>query len=139
MNQAAGSVAFGHSIIFVVGGGDEQRAELVALLARLDREIVCVESAEALLARLPRDRPFVLISAMELPGISGMELLHQLRGRGVHCPTILISNASDIATAVDAMKAGAADFVERPFIDRILLRRVEAALESSEMAGSRQS
>jgi FixJ family two-component response regulator len=139
MIHAAGRITAGNSVIFVVGGSDEQRTDLVALLARLEREVVCLDSGEALLEQMLRDRPFVLISAMELPGINGMELLHELRDRGVHCPTILISDDGDIATAVDAMKAGAADFVERPFIDRVLLRRVEAALESSEMAGSRQS
>ena len=52
--------------------------------------------------------------------------------RAIMAPTILISDDSDIQTAVNAIRAGAADFIERPFIDRILLRRVQAALETSE-------
>lgn len=138
MNQAADRLSVGKSVIFVVGDNNEQRTELVTLLARLGREIVCTDSGEALLAGTLHNRPFVLVSSMELPGIDGMELLRELRSRGIDCPTILISDDSDIATAVDAMRAGAADFVERPFIDRVLLRRVEAALETSEIAGSRK-
>jgi len=132
MNQAAGGVAAGNSVIFVVGGSDDQRRELVGLLVRLGREIVCLDSAETLLAGLPRDGHFVLVSATGLPGMSGMELLKELRTRGIRCPTILISDESDIPTAVDAMRAGATDFIERPFIDRVLLRRIESALETSD-------
>ena len=129
MNQVAGHIGAGNSVICLVGEDAGERRELVGLLERLDREILCVDSGEALLARLPRDRAFVLIAATNLPGISGMDLLKDLRHRGVDCPTILISDESDIPTAVDAMRAGATDFIERPYIDRVLLRRVQAALE----------
>ena len=132
MNHTSGNTPAGDSIIYVVGGGGDQRRELVDLLGRLGRQILCADSAEALLAGLKRNRPFVLLSATGLPGISGMELLKELRRRGIDCPTILISDQSDIPTAVDAIRAGAADFIERPFIDRVLLRRVQAALESSD-------
>ena len=74
----------------------------------------------------------MLIASTHLPGLSGIELLRKLRARGIQAPAILISDESDIPTAVDAIRSGAADFIERPYIDRILLRRTEAALESSE-------
>ena len=73
-------------------------------------------------------------AAISLPGMNGMELLRELRNRGIPAPTILISDDSDIPTAVDAIRAGAADFIERPFIDRVLLRRVQSALEISDAA-----
>lgn len=122
------------SVLYVVGGTDEERRSLVALLGRLGRDILSKETAEEMLAELPRNQPFVLISAISLPGMSGMELLRELRRRGISAPTILISDESDIPTAVDAIRAGATDFIERPFIDRILLRRVQSALESSSTA-----
>ncbi len=130
MDQVSGGVAAGNSLIYVVCGNNDQREELFTLLVRLGREIVCLDSGEALLAGLPPARPFVLVSAARLPGISGMDLLKELRNRGITCPTILISDDSDIPTAVDAMRAGASDFIERPYIDRVLLRRIESALES---------
>jgi FixJ family two-component response regulator len=122
------------SVLYVVGGTDEERRSLVALLGRLGRHILSRKSAEEMLADLPRHQPFVLISAISLPGMSGMELLRELRRRGISAPTILISDESDIPTAVDAIRAGATDFIERPFIDRILLRRVQSALESNRTA-----
>ncbi len=122
------------SILYVVGGSEGERDALIALLGRLNRQVVSRVSGEELLADLPEDRPFVLISAVKLPGMSGMELLQELRRRGIAAPAILISDDSDIPTAVDAIRAGASDFIERPFIDRILLRRVQSALEASESA-----
>lgn len=135
MDPVAEETATARGVVFVVGGNDEQRTELVDLLLRLGREIVCLESGEAMLQKAPRDRPFVLVTAAALPGVSPTELLGDLRRRGLPCPAILISDESDLTTAVEAMRAGASDFIERPFIDRVLLRRVRAALESAETAG----
>ncbi len=73
----------------------------------------------------------LLVSDVRLPGISGIELLRQIRDRGVRAPTILLSGESDLRTAVDAMRAGAVDFIEKPIIDRIVLRRAKSALESA--------
>jgi FixJ family two-component response regulator len=122
------------SVLYVVDADEDERRSLVALLERLGREINCCDSAEAFLERLDDPRPFVLLAANELPGIDGVQLLRELRQRSIQAPTILISHDSDIQTAVSAIRAGAADFIERPFIDRILLRRVQAAIETSEEA-----
>lgn len=133
MVQASGSVSSqADSVLYVVDADADERQSLVALLERLGREIHCCESAEAFLAELDGPRPFVLLAANDLPGIDGVQLLMELRQRAIQAPTILISDDSDIQTAVSAIRAGAADFIERPFIDRILLRRVQAALETSE-------
>lgn len=122
------------SVLYVVGGTDEDRRSLGALLGRLGREVRGISSAEEMLESLPPGRPFVLVSTISLPGMNGMELLRELRNRGIPAPTILISDDSDIPTAVDAIRAGADDFIERPFIDRVLLRRVQSALEISDAA-----
>lgn len=122
------------SVLYVVGGTEEDRRSLGTLLSRLGREVRNKSSAEEMLETLPPARPFVLVSTISLPGMNGMELLKELRNRGIPAPTILISDESDIPTAVDAIRAGADDFIERPFIDRILLRRVQSALENSDAA-----
>lgn len=122
------------SVLYLVGGTEADRSSLIALFSRLGRDVRVRDSAEDMLAELPSDRPFVLVSAVSLPGIDGMELLREIRRRGIPAPTILISDESDIPTAVDAIRAGAADFIERPYIDRILLRRVQSALEASDAA-----
>lgn len=135
MNQiSGGSRPEIESVLYVVGGTDEDRHSLGVLLRRLGREVLNRSSAEEMLESLTPARPFVLIATVSLPGMSGMELLRELRRRGIPAPTILISDDSDIPTAVDAIRAGATDFIERPFIDRILLRRVQSALEISDPA-----
>jgi len=133
MDQSSGSlVSAPASVLYVVDGEAVERESLVSLLGRLGREIRECETAEAFLDQMRDGRPFVLIASTHLPGLSGIELLRKLRARGIQAPAILISDESDIPTAVDAIRSGAADFIERPYIDRILLRRIEAALESSE-------
>ena len=135
MAQASDSLSSqAGSVLYVVDADEDERRSLVALLGRLGREINCCDSAEAFLERLDDPRPFVLLAANDLPGIDGVQLLRELRHRAILAPTILISDDSDIQTAVSAIRAGAADFIERPFIDRILLRRVQAAIETSEGA-----
>ena len=132
MDHSTGSLASAPaSVLYVVDGEAGERESLVSLLGRLGREIRECESAETFLDQIRDGRPFVLLAATHLPGVSGIELLRQLRSRGIEAPAILISDDSDIPTAVDAIRSGAADFIERPYIDRILLRRIEAALESS--------
>jgi FixJ family two-component response regulator len=119
------------STICVVDGDARERAALSQLLSHLQHEVSTFESAEALLAALDDIPMRVLVSALELPGKSGLELLHALRERGRQVPTILLAGESDVATAVGAIRAGAVDFIQKPVIDRILLRRVQDALEHS--------
>lgn len=114
----------------VVDGDEAERRSLAALLASLEIDVQTFASGEDLLTQLDHIAVSMLVADLQLPGISGVELLRRLRERGVRAPTILLSEGSDIPTAVDAIRAGAVDFIEKPFIDRILLRRVKAALET---------
>lgn len=117
--------------ICVVDGDARERAALAQLLSHLQHEVSTFESAEALLEALDDTPLRVLVTGLELPGMSGLDLLHALRDRGRQVPTILLATESDVATAVGAIRAGAVDFIQRPVIDRILLRRVQDALEHS--------
>lgn len=117
--------------ICVVDGDARERAALAQLLSHLQHEVSAFESAEALLDALDDTPIRVLVAGLELPGMNGLELLHALRDRGRQVPTILLAAESDVATAVGAIRAGAADFIQKPVIDRVLLRRVRDALEHS--------
>lgn len=117
--------------ICVVDGDARDRATLSQLLSHLQREVSAFESAEALLEALDETPMGVLVAGLELPGMSGLDLLHALRDRGRQVPTILLAGESDVATAVGAIRAGAVDFIQKPVIDRVLLRRVQDALEHS--------
>src|ERR1700749_3608838 len=69
-----------------------------------------------------------IISDIRMPGMNGIELVRKLRSGGSGCPVILITGHGDVALAVEAMKAGAADFIEKPFDDDALLGAIRSAL-----------
>lgn len=77
--------------------------------------VVSLGDAREVGARLPADWPGVVVSDIRMPGIDGLELLQQLRGRDAELPVILITGHGDIQLAVQAMRAGAYDFLEKPF------------------------
>lgn len=110
-------------------GDARERDALSQLLGHLQHKVRAFESAEALLGAFDESNPKVLVASLELPGLSGLKLLQELRRRGHQVPTILLAAESDVATAVEAIRAGAVDFIQKPVIDRILLRRVRDALE----------
>jgi len=75
------------------------------------------DSADAFLGSVAADAANCVISDIRMPGMNGIELVRTLRGRGASCAVILITGHGDVALAVEAMKAGAADFIEKPFDD----------------------
>ena len=86
-------------------------------------------SASAFLAESPIDALSCVVSDIRMPGMNGIELVHELKSKGSTSPVILITGHGDVALAVEAMKAGAADFIEKPFDDAVLLGAIRSALE----------
>lgn len=70
-----------------------------------------------------------MVLDMRMPGISGLDLQEKLRARNIVLPVIFITGHGDVPMAVRAMKAGAVDFIEKPFNDQLLLDRIQHALE----------
>lgn len=133
MAPVPGSSAEAHqATICVVESDARERDTLSQLLSHLQHDVSAFESAEALLGALDKMPIKVLITGLELPGMNAIELLNELRTRGRQVPTIVLAADSDVATAVGAIRAGAVDFIQKPVIDRILLRRVMDALEHVE-------
>lgn len=91
-------------------------------------EVASLGDARDLAARLPADWQGVVVSDIRMPGIDGLELLQQLRARDSELPVILITGHGDIQLAVQAMRAGAYDFLEKPFPSEALLDSVRRAL-----------
>lgn len=135
MSPVSGITAAAHQATScVVESEPREREALSQLLGHLQHAVSAFDSAEALLAALDEMTPGVLVIGLELPGLNGLELLQALRRQGCQAPTIILARESDVATAVGAIRAGAVDFMQKPVIDRILLRRVSDALENQAAA-----
>ncbi|WP_349969734.1 sigma-54 dependent transcriptional regulator [Pseudomonas caspiana] len=89
--------------------------------------------AEDCLANLPEHFPGVILSDVRMPGMNGMELLSRLREIDADLPVILLTGHGDVPMAVDAMREGAYDFLEKPFSPEVLLRNLRRALEKREL------
>jgi RNA polymerase sigma factor (sigma-70 family) len=112
---------------------DDDAAVLDSLrlyLLRQNLDTSCYSSAEDFLSSVDNAARFdCVISDVSMPGISGLDLLERLAGRGLRWPVILITGHGDVDMAVKAMKAGAFDFVEKPFDETQLLESIRNSLE----------
>lgn len=115
-------------LILVVDDDEEIREALQELFLSVGLDALCFASAHDLLkAELPR-RPGCLVLDIRLPGSSGLDLQHQLASRGDAKPIIFLTGHGDIQMTVQAMKAGAVDFLTKPVRDQALLDAVAAAI-----------
>jgi len=118
-------------VVFVVDDDDAVRTGLEALLSVKGFAVRGFASAEALLEGLPDDAAGCILADVRMPGMSGLELQRELILRGVGLPVVIITGHGDIPMAVAAIKAGAVDFIEKPFDAPIILGAVEEALRRS--------
>ncbi|WP_243042493.1 response regulator transcription factor [Dyella sedimenti] len=121
-------------IVFIVDDDISVRESLELMVRSAGWEPVLLESAQAFLAL---DRPLVpscLILDVNLPDLSGLELQARLVEDRVRMPIIFITGYGDVPITVRAMKAGAAEFLTKPFDDRVLLQALAEALDGSRVA-----
>jgi two-component system response regulator FixJ len=116
------------TFIHVVDDDPAMRDSLAFLLDVKGFAAKTYESANAFLSGATIDTPSCVVSDIRMPGLNGIELVRELKDRRMACPVILITGHGDVALAVEAMKAGAADFIEKPFDDEALLGAIRAAL-----------
>ena len=86
------------------------------------------ESANAFLSETAVGALSCVVSDIRMPGMNGVELVRHLKNKNASCSVILITGHGDVGLAVEAMKAGAVDFIEKPFDDQALLEAIRAAL-----------
>jgi FixJ family two-component response regulator len=114
--------------IGVIDADPVARAGLKSLLLPVGVEVIPYESAESYLLSGTGKHLSCLIVDLLLPGMSGLELLRRLRSNGNDVPVILLADESDVPTAVAAMREGATDFIEKPYIDVAVLKQVQKLL-----------
>ena len=114
--------------VYIVDDDDAVRDSLDLLLSAAGYQTHTFESADAFLADPPRAAGGCLVSDIRMPGMSGLELMETLQERGAACPVVLITGHGDVPMAVEAMKRGAHDFIEKPFDDEQLVAAVASAL-----------
>src|SRR5690606_6164745 len=94
-------------------------------------------SADAFLKASPPLAGGCLVTDVRMPGMSGNELAEELKRRGATVPVIVITGHADVPLAIQAMKAGVADFIEKPFDDEVMLAAISSAL--AQQAGNDQT
>lgn len=117
------------STVFIVDDDEAVRDSLSWLMRSAGLQAQTFDSADAFLQGYGEDRPGCLILDIRMPGMSGLELQSRLSERGFRLPIVIISGHADVPMAVRALKAGAFDFIEKPFNDELLLDLVQRALE----------
>jgi FixJ family two-component response regulator len=116
-------------VVYVVDDDDAVRNAVRLLFRTADLEVETFPSAAAFLECADLERRCCVLLDIRMPGMTGADLHDELLGRGVRAPVIFITGHGDIPMAVEAMKKGAYDFIEKPFDDEHLLSQVLGALQ----------
>lgn len=117
------------AIVLIVDDDAAIRASLDSLFRSVDLETRLFASPAELLDNPLPDRPGCIVLDVRLPGVSGLDLQGQLKRKGVDFPIIFMTGHGDIPMSVRAMKAGAVDFLSKPFRDQDMLDAVTSALK----------
>ena len=115
--------------IFVVEDDAAIRRTLSVILTSAGYEVVCFLDGDALIATARKRYPLCILLDLHLPGKSGLEILKQLSSERYPAPVIMMSGQGTIDAAMQAVRDGALDFIEKPFRAEQLVNRIEAALD----------
>jgi FixJ family two-component response regulator len=119
--------------VYIVDDDAPVREALGALLGSVGLHHEAFASATEFLAAADRQMRGCLLLDVRMPDMSGLELQRALQEQGVTLQTIIVTGHGDVPMAVRAMKAGAADFIEKPFNEQALLDRIQALLQADEV------
>jgi len=117
-------------MVYIVDDDAAVRESLSALLSSVDLRAQVYGSAEEFLAVADEVKRGCLLIDVRMPGMSGLELQRTLRERGFDLPVVVVTGHGDVPMAVRAMKAGAVDFIEKPFNEQELLERIQGCLKA---------
>jgi two-component system, LuxR family, response regulator FixJ len=124
-----GTASNARPTIFVVDDDAAVRDALKLLLRSVGQAVETFSSGQEFIDAYSEDRPGCLVLDIRMPGMSGLELQQKLNERHSILPIIFITGHGDVPMAVEAMQAGAVDFIQKPFRDQDLIDRINQALE----------
>src|SRR5262252_74233 len=127
------------TIVHVIDDDEAVRQSIEFLLGTSGITARTYDSASAFLNALPTIDSGCIITDVRMPGISGIDLLRRLGEMRIKMPVIVITGHGDVPLAVEAMKIGAIDFLEKPFADDLLLASVQSALNRSQENAARDA
>lgn len=116
------------STVFVIDDDEAVRVALSRLVRSAGLQVLCFDSAQEFLDFHPPDSPSCILLDVRLSGLSGLDLQQELLRRREEIPIVFITGHGDVPMSVRAMKAGAVNFLQKPFNDRELLASIEEAL-----------
>ena len=128
-------------VVHIIDDDEAVRQSLAFLLSSAGLAVRLYDSAAAFLLGLASAQSGCLITDVRMSGMTGVELLHELKAKACSLPAIVITGHGDVPLAVEAMKAGAIDFIEKPFDEQAILSAVHGALDrgtTSDRAGEGQ-
>src|SRR5262245_52074944 len=118
--------------VYVVDDDPAMRSSLRWLIESVGLAVRTCSSAQEFLRTYQPSDPGCLVLDVRMPGMSGLDLQAELAARRIHIPILIITGYAEVPLAVRAMKAGAFDFIEKPFSDQTLLDRIRAAVAYDE-------
>jgi two-component system response regulator FixJ len=119
-------------VVHIVDDDEAVRQSLAFMLSSAGVAVRLYDSAKSFLNGLDHVQCGCLITDVRMPDMTGIELLHCIKQRAPCLPAIVITGHGDVPLAVEAMKAGATDFIEKPFDEQAILDAVHAALEQTD-------
>src|SRR6478736_7126669 len=125
--------------VYVIDDDEAMRDSLDFLLGAADFDVTLFESAQHFLDALPGVDFGCVVSDVRMPGIDGIELLKRLKADRRTFPVLIMTGHGDVPLAVEAMKLGAVDFLEKPFEDDRLIGMIEAALRQAESSARNEA
>ena len=125
--------------VFVVDDDQEVRESIRWLIESVGMKAKTFASAQEFLDSYDPEQPGCIVLDVRMPESSGLELQKKLLARGIEIPTIVVSAYGNVAVAVEAMKHGAVDFIEKPFSDQALLDRIQQAIEKDRQQRRRKA
>ncbi|WGD49961.1 response regulator FixJ [Bradyrhizobium sp. CB1650] len=126
-------------IVYVIDDDEAMRDSLNFLLDSSGFSVTLFDSAQAFLDALPGLAFGCVVSDVRMPGIDGIELLKRMKARQTPFPTLIMTGHGDVPLAVEAMKLGAVDFLEKPFEDERLTAMIESAIRQAAPAAKNEA